>query len=125
MGHDRDRLITAGLAQGRTATVLTSSAEIDNGPDAFQHLLSYSRGTNNTVLIRTLPFPTTVNRPRTLKGLSRASSHFGDNAHFDEASTVIILQSARTIRANNENQSVQQIVDQLSTELELLGFSKS
>ncbi len=113
---------TAQLAGGRSVTTM-SFASVNGGGNAnFENLLIHFRGLNTSLKVTSNFGDTFKSFPRVFIGLSVQDKAFVSEGAFTEQRTVVSYQQARSLAANDAQQTAQQVVDALSTELKAKGF---
>jgi hypothetical protein len=116
------RFATCDLADGKTASVLSSGNVVGSSNLTFQNSIEYFRGTNATLRFSSASFGNVQNFPRLLIGSTLSASSFSGEGQFVESRIVAAFQSVRTIAANDANLTLQQAVDDLVVDLNAQGF---
>jgi hypothetical protein len=116
------RSVSAPLPKGRTASLLSLAGASGNDNTNFDHSLSYFRGTDNTLTIKSAGFGSTFNYPKLFGGGSLNIGSINGDGRFIEVKVGLAYQRARTIAANDAGQTIQQVVDALSAELVAKGY---
>jgi hypothetical protein len=116
------QVVTAEIPQGRSATTISlNTSEVSE--TSFSNGLFYFRGTDATLKVASSGL-TTSNLPRILNGLNILTGVAQENGAFVEQKFALIYQEQRSIRANDANQSISQIAENLGQELTLKGFEE-
>jgi hypothetical protein len=108
----------------KTATVISSAGETFTSSTNYDHALTYFRGIQKTLTIKSSGAGTTVNQPRVLNGLAitaRASN--ASNGIFSEITITAAFQEQRTVIANNADKTLDQARADLIAELQSHGFT--
>jgi hypothetical protein len=121
-GPTETRFATCDVADGKTASLISTGNVVGSDNVTFQNSIVYFRGTNTTLRFSSDSFGGVQNFPRLLFGATLSAASFNGDGQFIEGRLLAKLQSARTIAANDANQSLQQAVDTLVTELKANGF---
>lgn len=116
------RFATCDVAEGKTASVLSSGNTAGDGNITFQDSITYFRGTNTTLRFSSASFGGIQNFPRLFFGSTLSAASFNGVGQFVEGRVLAGFQSARTITANDANQTLQQAVDALVADLKAKGF---
>jgi hypothetical protein len=118
------RFATCDLADGKTASVLSSANVVGSSNVTFQNSIEYFRGTNATLRFSSANFGNVQNFPRILFGSTLSASSFSGEGQFVEGRTLAVFQSGRTIAANDANLTLQQAIGDLVAELKAQGFEQ-
>ena len=111
----------AVLPSGKSATVYTTGSASQD-PSSYQFYLARFRGLNVPLQVRNDPTPATVARPRIASFGIRESRGTGDSASFLERNHALRFDAPRTIRANNANETLENVMAKLITEFEAKGY---
>jgi hypothetical protein len=107
---------------GRTQTMATVVNKLETSPMEYAHSFLSFRGFDVSQPIANSPALKTARRPRVLTGLARAVQANGADTGASESSSVVSLQKARTIAANNAQRTFDQALEDLSVEFQGKGF---
>src|SRR5215204_3008389 len=111
----------AVLPSGQSATVYTTGAASQDVSSYIFYLARF-RGLNVPLKIRSDPTPTTVARPRIASFGIRESRGTDGTASFLERNHALRFDAARTIRANDSNETLESVMTKLITEFEAKGY---
>lgn len=111
----------AVLPSGQSASVYTHGGASQD-VSSYSFFMSRFRGLNVPLKIRNDPGPTTVARPRIATFSIRESRGTGDAASFLERNHALRFDAARTIRANDANETLESAMAKLTTEFEAKGY---
>jgi hypothetical protein len=118
------RFATCDVADGKTASVLSSGNVVGTTNEAFQNDIVYFRGTNQTLKISSASFGNVQNFPRLFFASTLNAASFSGEGQFVESKVLAAFQSVRTIAANDANQTLQQALDALVADLKAQGFEQ-
>jgi hypothetical protein len=116
------RLATCDIAEGKTASVFSIGNVVGSNNVTFQNSIVYFRGTNGTLRISSADFGNVQNFPRLFFGTTLNAAAFSSEGQFTEGRVLAAFQSARTLAANDANQTLQQAVDALVADFKAQGF---
>ena len=111
----------AVLPSGQSASVYTDGGASQDA-SSYSFFMSRFRGVNVPLKIRNDPGPTTVARPRIATFGIRESRGTGDAASFLERNHALRFDAARTIKANNANETLESVMTKLIAEHEAKGY---
>jgi hypothetical protein len=114
-------LASAEFLQGKTATTISANTSEPVELPSFTNGLFYMRGTNATLEIASTGL-TTTNQPRFFRGINIQTGISQGLPFFIEQKIGMSYQEQRSILANDANQSITQVGQQLAQELKANGF---
>lgn len=114
-------IVSAQLSNGKTATLIATGEAYEPGI-GFSFLNTLLRGTNVSLPIETKPERRSIQRPRIFVGnYSYVGAMPQSSANFEMASISYALDVARTVKANNADQSHIQVLDEIEAALTAKG----
>jgi hypothetical protein len=113
---------TAPLAGGRSVTTISFARANGGGNTDFENLIIHFRGLNISLKTSSSLGGALKTFPRVFVGLSVQDKSVLSEGTFIEQRTVVSYQQARSIAANDAQQTAQQVTDALSVELKTKGF---
>jgi hypothetical protein len=116
------RFATCDVADGKTASLISTGNNVGSDNVTFQNSIVYFRGTNTTLKFSSASFGGVENFPRLFFGSTLSAASFNGEGQFVEGKVLAGFISTRTIAANDANQTLQQAVDALVAELKANGF---
>jgi hypothetical protein len=114
------QVASAEILKGRTATTISVNTG-GTSETAFSNGLFYLRGTDATLRVASSGL-TTSNQPRILNGINILTGTSQQIGIFVEQRFALVYQEQRSIRANDANQSINEVAESLGQELTLKGF---
>jgi hypothetical protein len=115
-------IATAPLPAGRTATIVSLLVTNGGTGSSFRNTAIYRRGTNTSLKINSEPFSNTFVFPRLFVATALQAEATDGDGFFVEQKAAFVYQQARTIAANDANQTPQQVLDTIVAELKAKGF---
>jgi hypothetical protein len=119
-----DLHVTRATSQNiKPITLLASGAATETDLNSFSFSTLMIRGFDSSLKIATSPVERVIARPRILKGTSLNPASNDTTGRFSEVRFNLTFNSALTIAANNEAQTVAQVIQTLKDGLTAQGYS--
>jgi hypothetical protein len=116
------RFATCDVADGKTASLISTGNAAGSDNVTFQNSIVYFRGTNTTLRFSSASFGSIESFPRLFFASTLSAASFNGEGQFVEGKVLAGFQSARTIAANDASQTLQQALDALVADLKAKGF---
>ena len=116
------RIATCDIADGKTASVISSGNVVGTDNVTFQNSILYFRGTNRTIRFSSDSFGNLQTFPSLFFGSTLSAASFNGEGQFIEGKILASFQSADTIAANDADQTLQQAIDALVVRFRAKGF---
>jgi hypothetical protein len=116
------RYAQAPLPRGKSATTISKAFISGGSNDFFENIGIHFRGVNKTLKFNSGLIGNTVTFPRLISGIVFDDESFNGDGAFIEQRLTLAYQESRSVRANDANQTAQEVIDSLVAELKTKGF---